>query len=229
MWFWFVAASAADPATDFLDALGRMQAAIDRVQDATFDLHQQEYVGGRMRDEVVMHVWYRPRNQVYMEWDDGQRLLWLPGENDDKMRIDPGRFLPNLSLSPTASLAMRGQRHSIHRVGLAPVADLFSKDVARILADRERLAPTVALVGPDTLYGRPARCFDATMRKDLEPALYGARVEVCLDSESWLPLRMRTWNTEDGALRLVETYGYENLKVDVGIPDSKFDPAALGF
>lgn len=227
MIFWLCGAASAEPATEFLDALGRMQAAVAAAKDATFDLHQQEYVGGRMRDEVLMHVWYRPTNQVYVEWDDGQRVLWLPGQNGDKMRVDPGPIIPTLSLSPDSALAMHGQRHTIRRMGLAPVAALFAKDTARILADLEHLTPTVTLVGPDTVYGRPARCFDATMRKDLEPALYAARVEVCLDAERWLPLRMRTWDLEDGAVRLVETYGYENLAVNVGIPDTKFDP--LGF
>jgi hypothetical protein len=175
-----------------------------------------------------MRVWYRPHNRVYVEWDDGQRLLWLPGENDDKMRVDPGSFVPTVSLAPDSRLATHGQRHTVRRMGLAPVAALFAKDAERILADLDRLRPTVTIAGPQTIYGRPARCFDSTMRKDLEPALYGVRVEVCLDAERWLPLRLSTWDHEDGEVRLVESYGYENLKVNVGIPDEKFDAEALG-
>jgi hypothetical protein len=143
------------------------------------------------------------------------------------MRVDPGSFIPTLSLSPDSGVARRGQRHTVRRMGLAPMAELFSADTARILADPERLAPTVTVQGPRTLYGRAARCFDAQMRKDLEPALYGHRVEVCLDAATSLPLQVQIWDVEDGELRLVEVYGYEDLQINLGLTDAAFDPEAL--
>ena len=35
---------------------------------------------------------------------------------------------------------------------------------------------------------------------------------------------MATWDQEDGALRLVEEYGFEQIKTNVGLQDSDFDP-----
>jgi hypothetical protein len=225
MLLWFTVAFA-DPADEFDAAIARMLEAVAAARDATFDLHQQEYVDGKLQEPVVMHVAYRPRNDVYVEWDDGQKVLWVPAQNGGKMRVDPGPLIPVLSLAPDSALATRGQRHTIERVGLQPVADLFAADRARIHAN-PALRPTVTIASR-TVYGRPATCFDATMRKDLEPKLYAARVEVCLDAQSGLALQMRSWDHEDGALRLVESYGYENLRVNVGLPSTTFDAAAQG-
>lgn len=209
----------------FLSAIQQMQAAVAEVDDATFVLHQQEYVGGHLGAPVSMRVRYRPPNTVYVEWDNGQRLLWDPAKGS-KMRVDPGPFLPTMSLSPDNVLARRGQRHTVRRMGLVPVVDLFAPDIVRITADA-RLTPTVT-TSTSTVYGRQASCFDAIMRKDLEPLLYGERVEVCLDASSWLPLRMRVWDTEDGQQRMVEEYGYESLQINVGLTDRDFDAEALG-
>ena len=98
----------------------------------------------------------------------------------------------------------------------------------RVRGPPERLKPEVSVLPPQTLYDRPARCYDATMRRDLEPGLYGDRVEVCLDAESNLPLRMRTWERMGEQLQLVEVYGYADLKVNVGLEPTAFEPDAVG-
>lgn len=222
----FVSTALAAPSEEFEAAIGRMLAAVATVHDATFDLHQQEYAAGRLRDPVLMHIRYRAPNTVYVEWDDGQRLLWIPGDNDDRMRVDPPGLLPPLSLAPDGYLAMRGQRHTVRRLGLAPVADIFAQDRARLVGRPELVA--VDDLGTRVLYGRTARCFDARMRKDVDPELYASRVEVCLDVQTWLPVRMTCWDDQDGDLRLVERYGYENLRVNVDLAPTVFDPVALG-
>src|SRR5262245_6490525 len=114
-----------DTNAEFDAALVRMFAAVAAAPDATYDLHQHEWVDGRMQDPVVMHVRYRPPNDVYVTWDDGQRVLWLPGQNGGKMRVDPGAWVPTISLAPDNALARRGQRHTIERIGLHPVAAMF--------------------------------------------------------------------------------------------------------
>lgn len=223
MWPILVSAALAMPPEDFGAVLDEMQRAVAEVEDATFVLHQQEYVDGRLRDPEQMEVRYRAPNTVHVSWASGQRLVWIPGENGDRMRVDPGPLIPTISLAPDSALATRGQRHTIRRMGLAPVAALFASDMALIRADPERLAPTVTELPAQTLFGRAARCFDARMRHDLEPRLYAPRVEVCLDHQTHLPLRMRTWQHEDGELRLVETYGYEDLAVNVGLGADAFE------
>jgi hypothetical protein len=219
------ASALASPEDDFGAAVDRMFAAVAAVEDATFVLHQQEYAGGRLRDPVVMTVKYRPPNDVYVEWPDGQRLLWVPSTGATRMRVDPP-LLPVMSLAPDGMLAMRNQRHSIRRMGLQPVADLFAADAIRLRADPTLLA--VVDLGPRTVLGTAARCFEAKMDKAREPALYAAKVEVCVDPATGLPVQMTSWDHEDGELRLVEQYGYEAMRVNVGLTAADFDAAAHG-
>jgi hypothetical protein len=226
---WYSNLAWASPETDFDAAVARMLAASTETRDATFDLSQREYVGGQVHT-AEMHVQYQAPNSVFVTWFDakgetGQRMLWIPGQNGDRMWVDPP-YLPVLSLSPENALATRGQRHTVRRMGFAPIADIFEADRARMLA-RPELRPTVVVLGGRTVGGRSAHCFDATMRKDLEPKLYAARVEVCFDDASGLPTFMRSWDQEDGALREVETYAYDQLKVNVGL--APFDAPTLGF
>lgn len=223
-------ASAWEPTPDqlaFHEAVGGMIRAMNAVQTASFDLHQQEWVNGALGAPVVMHVKYRAPNDVLVQWENGQKVLWLPGRNEDRMYVDPGPLLPNLSLSPENALARRGQRHTIRRLGLQPVADLFSADHQRIVADPERLAPDGITTRTETVYGKAARCWTAEMHQDREPALYAARVDVCLDDRS-LPLRLTMWAVEDGAMRQIEQYGYADLTVGP-LPADTFDPSANGF
>ena len=224
LWLSLLSSALATPEA-FLAAIQRMEAAVAQVQDATFVLHQQEYVGGRWGAPVSMRVKYRPPNTVYVEWDNSQRLLWDP-RRFDKMRVDPGPMVPTLWLSPDSALARRGQRHTIRRMGLVPLIELFGPDIARIQKDPQ-LMPVVS-TSTLTLYGKQASCFDATLPKEREPALYAQRVELCVDAATGLPLRTRVWDTEDGQLRQVEEYGYENLQVNVGLTDADFDLVALG-
>jgi hypothetical protein len=219
---WWIAAALASREADFDAAIARMLTEIAQVRDAEFDLHQVEWVGGKLQPPAVMHVKWRPRNDVVMTWDNGQTLHWVPSVNPDKMRVDPPYMFP-IWLSPDGAAATHGQRHTVRRMGLVPVGDLFAADRARMQAD-PTLAPSVVDLGSVTIYGEPSHCFDATMRKDREPALYAARVEVCVSVATGLPVRMRCWDHEDGALRMVEEYGYANLRVNVGLTDADFTP-----
>src|SRR5678816_3373273 len=96
LWMSLLGVASASPNEDFDAAVVQLLAAVDQAHDATFDLHQQEYVSGRLQPPSVMHVRYRPFNQVYVAWDNGQRLLWLPGQNDNKMCVDPAGILLSL-------------------------------------------------------------------------------------------------------------------------------------
>ncbi len=226
-----IAAASAEPSAEALEfhaAVRGMLAAMHATRTATFVQHQQEYVDGAWRAPQVMTVRYRAPNDVYVEWSNGQRVLWLPGHNDDRMHVDPGPMIPNLSLSPENSLAKRGQRHTIRHLGLEPVAALFEADLKLIEADPDHLAPPTVERGTLTLYGRSGRCWTADMQKAAEPRLYAARVEVCMDARS-LPIRLTMWDVVDGSLRMIEQYGYEALDTSPALGDDAFEPGANGF
>lgn len=214
------------PDEDFLAAVRRMDAAAAQLSDATFRFHATEYVDGKV-DAQSYQVKYRPPNTAYLLWDSGQEVLWTP-ETYDKLRVDPGRLMPVVHLDPHGRLAMRGNRHSIHRLGFVPLSKLLLADAERMVADLDRLRPTVEDLGTRAVHGQPARCYRAELRKDIEPALYAHRVEVCFHEATGLAIDLTVWDHEDGAVREVEHYVYEDLKVDVGLTEADFAAETYG-
>ncbi len=203
-----------------------MEAAAARLSDATYTFHSTEYISGKVH-EATFEVKYRPPNTAYMAWESGQEVLWNP-DRSDKLHVDPGPFLPVIRLDPNGRLAKRGNRHTIHRLGFVPIASLFAADAQRMLADLDQLRPTVDDLGVKSVFGRPAQCYRSVMNKEREPALYAHKVEICFDQATDLPVDLTVWDHEDGELRQIERYRYENLRVDVGLTDTDFDPATYG-
>jgi len=218
----------AAPDEDFLAAVRRMEQATAQLVDATWTMHATEYAGGRLVSDSY-RVKHRAPNTNYLVWDKGQKVLWKPGWNGDKLRVDPGRLLlPIMNLDPLGTLAMRGNRHSIHRLGFVPLVSLFVADADRMLADLDRLRPEVEDLGHRDVFGQPTQCYRAHLRKDVEPRLYATKVEICLHRQLHLPIDTKVWDHEDGELRVVEHYRYEDLEVNVGLTDADFQPETYG-
>ena len=53
------------------------------------------------------------------------------------------------------------------------------------------------------------------------PRYYAGRLDVCVDRELFLPLRMTAWDFDGN---LYERYEHRDLKVNVGLTDADFDP-----
>ncbi len=53
------------------------------------------------------------------------------------------------------------------------------------------------------------------------PRYYAGRLDVCIDRQTFLPLRVTVWDF-DGTL--YERYEHRDLKIDVGLTDADFDP-----
>lgn len=232
MILWFAPALAADSGTAlFQQVLSRMVSSYAATKDATFVLHQQEYVSGVLQATQRIDVQLRTPQTVHMTWLDGpsagQVLLYSPSWNEGKLRVDPGPAAPTIDLAPTSWLATRNQRHDVTYVGPRRTIELFVADERRVKASNGALVPVVKDLGARQVLGAASRCLDISLPKDQEPALYAHRVELCVGDAHGLPTLVQAWDLEDDELRLVESYGYERLRVNVGLPDSAFDPAAV--
>lgn len=224
-------AARADTAAD-ADALAeglisRMRAVAATTRDATFTFYKQEWVGGRLLPEERMFVKQRYSGGLYMRWDGdvkhGRQILYNPGWNNNRMRVDPGPMLPNLDLDPRGSIARDGERHSIFEVGPLVVVKLILADKT-VLDANPALSVKITDLGASTVYGEAARCLDMALPKASEPRLYAHRVVVCANQRTGLPTRIEAWDDEAGAVRLVERYGYGDLRLNVGLADQDFSP-----
>ena len=212
----------------FTASIARMETAIANLKDATYVFHQTEVVKCKQQPAQEMEVKYRPPLDVYMSWrgneHKGQQVLFRKGKEKGKLLVDPGPWIPSLWLDPKGNLATRGQRGNIHKMGFVALADIFRSDATLIETAAGGLDPTVTDLGKMAVHGQSAQCFRAEFPKDREPKLYASKVEVCFGVSSKLPISIKSWTTECGALRLVEEYSYADLKTNVGLTDMDFDP-----
>lgn len=227
--------SVGEPVADaFLARVDAYEAAAARLKDSQYTFYKQNYVRGKMLPESRSQVKFRPPHDVYMKFEGpvspGREVLFSKGWNEDRIRVNVGAVVPNLNLDPHGSLALRDSRKSILMVGFPNTVPLFTNDADLYLGGGAPM-PTVTDLGTETVYGSAAHCYRIELPKDKEPRYYAREVKACFDLATDLVSRVEVSDLEDGALRLVEAYGFEKIRVDTGLSDADFDPenAAYGF
>ncbi len=216
--------AATDAQLAFAQQIQDMSAAAKQVQSAEYTFHQQEWVNGQ-GPSYEIQVKFRSPGDVYMKWtgkhNQGREVLYSPTRWNGNLKVNPGRFLPVLTLDPKGKLANQGQRHSIDTLGFEATVAYFVADMNRLRDDPTR-AP-VEDQGVQTVYGEPARCFEADLPRSQDKRFYADRVQLCTHVRTNLPARILAWEWMDGDLVLVEDYGYENLVLNTGLQDADFD------
>jgi hypothetical protein len=82
--------------------------------------------------------------------------------------------------------------------------------------------------GEETVYGRKTTRLEGVFPKEKTTTYYCHRAVVNIDTELKLPIKVQIFDAADV---LVETYGYEDLRLNAGLTEKDFDPsnAAYGF
>ncbi|HEY0298006.1 MAG TPA: DUF1571 domain-containing protein [Arachidicoccus sp.] len=62
---------------------------------------------------------------------EGTELLFVKGQREDKVRVNPGKFLPTVTLAPTNSLLTGDQHHTILSSGFGLYSRIISDAVKR--------------------------------------------------------------------------------------------------
>ena len=218
----------------FTKVIERMDAVERSLRTSTFRFYQREWVNGRMSDLVVLAVKLRHPHDRFLEYvgdkHTGRKVLYRgPSWNDGDMRVDPNLPLtPNLNLDPNGRLATDGQRYTILEMSVSRTVKLVVRDAIKV-RDHPSWVPQVQDLGVEMVHGEQGRCFDTVSPKDEDPSFYGSRTKLCVNEKVGLPNLLKTWNVEDGAMRLVEDYAYIGMVVNPALSDADFDPDAAGF
>jgi len=223
---------AVEPAVDdhaalaFRDTLERMTEAVSGLHDLKMTFYQREWVNGAFGTLKTIEVKWRREEDLVLQYvgdtHPGRVVIWRGLERDQgKIRVDPGRFLPAMSLAFDGMLATRGNRHTIRDL---PVTKLARRIIDGALAvnDHPVWKPQVVDLGPSTVRGEATHCFDTRTPKDEDPSLYAYRVKVCVNPNTALPNSVRVWDLDGGEVRLVEEYDYIGTQVNVGLTDEDF-------
>jgi outer membrane lipoprotein-sorting protein len=219
------AVAAAQPAgAELRQHVYAMEQAYSQVQDYTATFYKQERVKGRLLTRETMQLKFRKPFGVYLRWTDafeGREALYVRGWNDDKIRAHQGSF-PDVTvdLRPEASLAMRGNRHPITQLGFGEVIKLMVRD-ARLSEARPQDGVVYTDLGESTVYGARSRCIEATAPVRNYSPYYATRAKICFNVKTKMPTRITIWDGEDNQ---IEDYGFEDVKLNVGLTDADFDP-----
>lgn len=131
-----------------------MFAAIDRIEQHSFDLGKHERIG----EFVGVEVWH-----VNIDYDpytidmkrttpeDGPRLFWQEGENDGDARVDPNGFpWIEMDLDPRGKTLNKKAHHNIFSLGLKH----FSKIWRSMCYRNGKLRAEVKVIGEEIIDGK---------------------------------------------------------------------------
>ena len=215
----------ADPAT-IRQYIAEMERAYEQVQDYTTTFYKQERVDGELLPREEIAVKFRKPFSLYMKWtgtvNQTREVIFSKGWNNDKLRAHKGSF-PDMTvnLRPDSNLAMQGNRHKITEAHFGHAISIIARD-ARLSLTRPQDNVVYIDLGERTVYGARSRCFEArTPNASVVSVYYAARAKVCFDVRTKMPTRMTVWSADGDML---EDYGYENTKLNVGLADVDFDP-----
>jgi outer membrane lipoprotein-sorting protein len=149
---------------DAFAALEAMEKAAAGLHDYTMRLVKRE-----LRDTVLS-----PQESIVIKWQspqriylheiagprEGQEVLYAPGWNKGRIKVHPGSFPDvTLNLDPYGTMAMAHSHHPVPEVSLVHLTDLVLDNVRRA---RAKNVGTLALVGRETLFGRPVLKIEST-------------------------------------------------------------------
>jgi outer membrane lipoprotein-sorting protein len=127
------------PAGQARQIVDNMINAINKSTGATFTMDAYERIVGKPNEtnqtEMFTKVNVNPLKiygKVTKDPNKGTELLYVAGQRDSKIRVNPGKFLPTLTLSTTSGLLTKNQHHTLLTSGFVIVG--------KIVADGEKRA-----------------------------------------------------------------------------------------
>jgi len=219
-----------DQPTEFL------QMCLDRydreVHGYSSILVKKERVAGKLKPLEVVDVHFREQPfSVFMNWKQGagkaQRVLYVEGENNDKMKARPAGFLGNLGVftrDVDASDVKASGRYLVTQFGikLGTVRTLNA-----MLSAKGRNALHVEYKGVFRVPDTGDRLCYKLVRTPYDPPedLEGVNeLTIYIDTETWLQVGSILKHS-DGSL--IAEYFFRNIKLNPTFKANQFKPSAL--
>ncbi|WP_417378221.1 DUF1571 domain-containing protein [Gimesia sp.] len=212
---------------------------LESISDYTATFSKQEYVGGELSENQVINLKCRHKPfSVYMKWivgDKGQELLYVDGENEEKMLVKmgglKGRLVPTLKLDPLGSLAMQESRYPITKAGIKALAETIIEYRKKDL--EENLNTECVMIPKQKYDGKDCYCFIAHFANRKESENYRKSV-IYIDEKTCLPIFVRGfgWPAQDLATAspeeldektLIESYSFTDINLKSELATTEFD------
>ncbi|NND97390.1 MAG: DUF1571 domain-containing protein [Pirellulaceae bacterium] len=198
--------------------------------DGTLGSHQ--YIAAKVRNRKVVNGKIVQPLSVYLNFlkptaIKGREVIYVEGQNNGNIIAHEGgfkgRYLPTVRVKPDSMLAMRGQRYPMTEVG---VENLMVK-----LIERGEKAMQHADVECDFRHNARVKDRVCTVLEVTQPTKFPGsefyQAQVFIDDALNVPIRYIAYDwprSKNAPLEVIEEYNYMNLKINVGLKDSDFDP-----
>ena len=230
------------------EALERFRANVD---DYTATLVKQESVRGSLGEaqRIALKLQCPHRRdapgetfplRVYLRFESpnkvaGREVIWAEDQNDGKLVAHEAGLLGLMTvrLDPTGMIAMQGQRYPIYDIGMT---NLLEKLVERGRRDLDNPDVQVTRTPGAELDGVLCDLIEVRRRSPSGQPDDFSRVEIWFDSSAGMPIRYSAWGwpaangsaeepVSDEDAPLLESYTYLDIRTNVGLTESDFDPA----
>ena len=213
----------------------RERPAIVAIRDYTAIMQKQENIGGDVQEAQAMEIKVRHQPfSVYVKFIYprkliGQQAIFVRGQNDDKLiahGVGLQKKFGTQKLDPEGLFAMAGNKYPITEMGILNLLDKLLevgyKD-SKFGECEVQYTDGVKINGKDSTR-------ECTMIQVIHPVprqnfiFHIARIYV--DKELNLPIRYESydWPRKEGETpKIIETYTYLNLEINVGLTDADFD------
>ncbi len=179
--------------------------------------------GGMLRPVQIMAMKFRKPASVHLVWQNGLlkncQVIYVADRNEGKMLVYTGNlpaFRKVFRISPTSVEARRESSHSIREAGMGYLCVRMLEQFKKAEAEGTLEA---GYSGIRELHGRKTWHIMRILKD-------GRRREWNIDVELMLPTRVATYD-KDG--KLLEAYGYCDVKLNPGLKDEDFDPEKVFF
>ena len=199
-----------------------------QVRDYRGFLYKQERINGKLKpiEKIAISFMEEPFS-LLMQWDKSSgvidKLLYVEGQNDDKMVVHPTGLLAwikSVKRDPRSEQARRSSRRTCDQFGFRRTM-LSLLEVYRQAEDQGDLA--IGYVGPTQIGGRQCIALERLLpAKDEYPC---GRMVVEFDLEYLLPTSITSYDWQGN---LLSRYVYTELQFNTGLTGSAFDTKANG-
>lgn len=213
--------------------LRRARDRIHAVPSYTATFRRQERIKGKLMPEQTldMKVMHNPFS-IYLRFVSprkGKEALYVEGVRGSKVMAHNGdwtrKLIPLLEVDPDSPVALMDNRHPITEAGLENLID-------RLVYYRELdVREGKGTISCDRVRDEQGKEWFRYMTEMPEPDGIRpfARVIVLICPELQMPLRIRNYEWPKGTQTggepvLVESYSYDDLKLDIRLSEADFDP-----
>jgi outer membrane lipoprotein-sorting protein len=120
----------------------KMINAVDSYKGLEYTMRSEERITGmkELRDGNIFTKLMVSPHKIYMRMvtdpNKGTEVLYVEGERGNKALVNPGKFLPTVTLVPTSGLLTKDQHHTLTSAGFGLVSKIIGAAVKR--ADEQK-------------------------------------------------------------------------------------------